>query len=61
MYHERTKNIDVSYHFFREVMTQDIVTVKTIATTENSVDMFTKPLSVLKFKHCLDLIGACIV
>jgi hypothetical protein len=39
MYHERTKHIDVRYHFLREVMTQGDITVKKIATTENPADM----------------------
>jgi hypothetical protein len=59
MYHERTKHIDVRYHFLREVVTQGDITVKKIATAENPADMLTKPLPILKFKHCLGLIGIC--
>jgi hypothetical protein len=59
MYHERTKHIDVRYHFLREVVTQGDITVKKIAMTENPADMLTKPLPILKFKHCLGLIGIC--
>lgn len=51
MYHERTKDIDVRYHFLREVMTQGDITVKIIATAENPADMLTKPVPVLKFQR----------
>lgn len=59
MYHERTKHIVVRYHFLREVVTQGDIIVKKIGTTENPANMLTKPVLVLKFKHCLDLIGVC--
>jgi hypothetical protein len=61
MYYERTKHIDVRYQFFffREVVTWGGIIVKKIATAENPADMLTKPIPVLKIKHCLDLIGVC--
>jgi hypothetical protein len=40
-------------------VTQGDIIVKKIATAANSVDMLTKPLPILKFKHCLGLIGVC--
>jgi hypothetical protein len=58
MYHERTKHINVRYHFLREVVTQGDIIVKKIAV-ENLVDMLTKPLIIVKFKHCLGLINVC--
>jgi hypothetical protein len=57
MYHERTKNIDVKCHFLREVVTQGNIIVKKIATTKDPANMLTKPVPILKFKHCLDFIG----
>jgi hypothetical protein len=59
IYHERTKHIDVRYYFLWEVVTQGNITVKKIATTKNPADMLINPILVLKFKHCLDLIGVC--
>jgi hypothetical protein len=46
MYHERTKHIDVRYHFLREVVTQGGITAKKIGTTKNPADMLTKPVPV---------------
>ena len=57
MYHERTKYIDVRYHFIREIISQGTVVVKKIGTSENPADMMTKPLTISKFKHNLNLIG----
>jgi hypothetical protein len=41
------------------VATQGDITLKKIGTTKNPADMLTKQVPVLKFKHCLDLIGVC--
>ena len=57
MYHERTKYIDVKLHFIRDVIESEKVKVEKVSTEENPVDMFTKSLSSVKFKHCLDLIN----
>ena len=57
MYHERTKHIDVKLHLIRDVIEYEKVKVEKVSTEENSADMFTKSLSSVKFKHCLDLIN----
>ena len=57
MYHERTKHIDVKLHFIRDVIESEKVKVEKVSTEENPADMFTKSLSSVKFKHCLDLIN----
>ena len=57
MYHERTKHIDVRYHFIRDVIEEGEIVVVKIPTADNPADMLTKPVLVLKFKHCLGLIG----
>lgn len=57
MYHERTKHIDINYHFIRETIAEGKVSVQKINTRDNLADMFTKSLPVSKFKICLNLIG----
>ncbi|GKV50375.1 hypothetical protein SLEP1_g57082 [Rubroshorea leprosula] len=42
MYHERTKHIQVRYHFVREVISNGDVLVEKISTDENPADMMTK-------------------
>ena len=39
MYHEKTKHIDVRYHFIREI---EVIKVKKISTANNPTDIMTK-------------------
>ena len=54
---QKAKDIDVKLHFIRDVIESEKVKVEKVSTEENSADMFTKSLSSVKFKHCLDLIN----
>ncbi|KAG8485491.1 hypothetical protein CXB51_021304 [Gossypium anomalum] len=55
MFHERTKHIDVRYHFVRDIIARGDIVVSKISTHENPADMMTKSLPITKFEHCLDL------
>ncbi|KAL5577780.1 hypothetical protein UlMin_019479 [Ulmus minor] len=57
MFHERTKHIDIKFHFIRDVVSQGIVSVEKVHTDDNPADMLTKPVTGIKFKHCLDLVS----
>lgn len=57
VYHERTKHIDIRYHFIRDIISEGIVCVEKVSTDDNPADMLTKSLPVTKFRHCLDLVG----
>ena len=61
MYHERTKHIDVHYHFLREIISQDNIIVRKIGTSDNAAHMLTKPIPISKFQPCLDIIGVHII
>ena len=50
MFYERTKDIDVKYHYVRDVIAQDKLKVCKICTHDNPADMMTKPVSVAKFE-----------
>lgn len=54
VHHERTKHIDVRYHFIR---TEKGIAVRKINTKDNPADMLTKPIPRSKFMHCLDLLN----
>ena len=58
-YHERTKHIDVRYHFIREAVAERNMMVKKIGTADNPADMLTKLVPANKFKHCLNLVSIC--
>ena len=57
MFHERTKHIDVRYHFVREIIARGDIVVSKVSTHHNPADMMTKSLPVAKFEHCLNLVG----
>ena len=56
MFHEGTKYINVKIHFIRDVIAQGAIVLKK-NPHNNPVDMMTKFVPMIKFKHCLDLIG----
>ena len=56
VYHERTKHVDVKYHFVRDLIANGEVQIQKIPTEENPADMGTKIVTAAKFKHCLDLL-----
>jgi hypothetical protein len=55
VYHARTKHIDVRFHKIRELIVTGDIILEKVHTSENTVDMLTKPVTAAKFKHCLDL------
>lgn len=55
VHHERTKHIDIRYHFLRDEMR---IEVKKVGTADNLADVFTKPVPHNKFKHCLELLNS---
>ena len=57
MFYERTKHIDVKYHYVRNVISQDKLKVCKISTHDNPADMITKSVSVAKFEFCSNLVG----
>ena len=57
MFHERTKHIDVKYHYVRDVILQGKLKVWKISTHDNPADMMTKPVHVAKFEFCSNLVG----
>lgn len=56
VYHERSKHIEVKYHFIREKLSQNEVKFVKIHTDRNPSDVGTKILPAGKFKLCLSLL-----
>ena len=44
-------------HFIRDVIEQGTNVMKKIPIVDNFIDMMAKLISMIKFMHCLDLIG----
>jgi len=56
VYHERTKHVDVKYHFVRNQICNGTVEILKVPTEDNPADIGTKVVTVAKFKHCLGLL-----
>jgi hypothetical protein len=52
MFHEKTKHIDVKYHYVRDEVAQGKLKVCKINTHENPADMMIKLVPVAKFELC---------
>jgi hypothetical protein len=53
-HHARTKHIHARYHFIRECIADNTISLLHVSTTDMLADMLTKPLArVLLEKHCL--------
>ena len=50
VHHQRSKHIDIRYHFIRLDVEEGTVLLEYVPTEENYADMFTKPLSRVKLK-----------
>ncbi|GJY97481.1 retrotransposon protein, putative, ty1-copia subclass [Tanacetum coccineum] len=57
VFHERTKHINVRYHFIREVLEAKTVEVLKVGTEHNAADALTKVVPGLKLQHCLELLS----
>jgi hypothetical protein len=56
-FHQRTKHIDVRFHFIRACQEAKEIDVKYITTAEQLADSFTKPLPNPRFSHLREAIG----
>ncbi|GJY58738.1 retrovirus-related pol polyprotein from transposon TNT 1-94 [Tanacetum coccineum] len=54
VFHERTKHINVRYHFIREVLEAKTVKVLKVGTEHNAADALTKVVPGRKLQHCLE-------
>ena len=48
--HNRTKHIDIRYHFIRELSQAKVITVNHVSSDDNVADVLTKPLPKLKYE-----------
>ena len=57
VHHQRSKHIDIRYHFIRFEIDNGTVVLEYIPTDKNIADLFTKPLSGFKFKNFSSIRG----
>ena len=56
LYHDRTKHIDLRYHFIRDCIKDNLFTIIHVPTTEQQADIFTKGLQKVLFTKFRNLI-----
>jgi len=59
IFHARIKHIDVHFHFIRQTISQNHISLDYIPTTDMIADIFTKSLSFHKFSSFCSLLGVC--
>jgi len=55
--HERSKHIDVHFHFIREQVKEGNVELVHVGSRDQVAYLFTKPLPTVLFNNCKKLIG----
>ena len=51
VFHNRTKHIEVDVHYIRDLIAQGLVEIRFVPTTEQTTDIFTKAVSIDKFRY----------
>ena len=57
VYHQRSKHIDIRYHFIRSEVQEGVVNLSYVQSERNIADLFTKPVSKVKLKLFFNVKG----
>jgi hypothetical protein len=57
VFHDRSKHIDIRYHYIRDMVQRGAINLQYVSTDEQVADVLTKPLSHVKFEHFRDKLG----
>ena len=57
VFHDRSKHIEIRYHFIRDYVQRGVVALQYISTDEQVTDILTKSLGRGKFIHFRDKLG----
>jgi hypothetical protein len=57
VFHDRSKHIEVRYHYIRECIDSGLIAVELIGTNDQLADIFTKALGCMKFQELRERIG----
>ena len=57
VFHDRSKHIEMRYHYVRDMVQKNVLSIQYVLTTEQIADIFTKPLSLTKFVYFHDKLG----
>jgi hypothetical protein len=57
VFHDRSKHIQIKYHYIRDMVQRKTVHVQYLPTHEQIADIFTKPLAKMKFMYFRERLG----
>lgn len=57
VFHDRTKHVEIKYHYVRDMVERNAIQLRYISTDEQMTDILTKPLSKIKFVYFRDKLG----
>jgi hypothetical protein len=57
IFHDRSKHIEILYHYIRDMVQRGALKLLCISTDEQVANVLTKPLSRVKFEHFRDKLG----
>ena len=57
MVHDKSKHIEIKFHYIRDMVQRGAVKLLYVATEEQIVDVLTKPLARVKFEYFRERLG----
>jgi hypothetical protein len=57
VFHDRSKHIEMRYHYVRDMVQKNILSIQYVLMAEQTVDILTKPLSLTKFVYFRNKLG----
>ena len=57
VFHDKSKHIEIRYHFRRDMVQKGVVELQYISTDDQTADVLTKPLSRVKFEYFRGRLG----
>ena len=56
-FHDKSKHIEIKYHYIRDMVQRGVVKLQYVATEEQIDDVLTKPLARVKFEYFREKLG----
>ena len=60
MFHNRSKHIEIPFHYIRDMVKQGVIQLEYICTNDQLVDILTRPLAKVKLKYFRERLGMII-
>ena len=57
MFHDKSKHIEIKYHYIRDMVQRRAVKLQYVATKEHIADVLKKPLDRVKFEYFREKLG----